>query len=287
MNEIYITAGGDERFAAAAEHLAEKGYEVYSVMNSGSTAKAIKCSLADAPAADCLILPVPVTADGIHLFAPASADPVPAEVLTRLVKADGAVFGGRIPPDIKELFLANGNSVTDYTENEEFAVRNAAATAEGAVMAAMQAQDITLSGQRILITGFGRIGKALARVLSGFGAEVTVSARRREQLAWAEIYGCRASDISALADDAGRCTLIFNTVPAPVFCRDILEKTHRDALIIDLASAPGGIDLPAAKSLGLNVMPYRGVPGKTSPRTAGIITADLIENEMRLRRKGG
>ena len=50
----------------------------------------------------------------------------------------------------------------------------------------------TINGARCLVTGFGRIGKVLAVMLRGLGADVTVSARKAQDLAWIELFGCRA-----------------------------------------------------------------------------------------------
>ena len=80
-------------------------------------------------------------------------------------------------------------TLLDYSKREEFAVRNAVPTAEGALEIAMGEYDGMIAGSRCLVTGFGRIGKVLSGMLKGMGARVTVSARKPEDLAWIEIYG--------------------------------------------------------------------------------------------------
>ena len=47
-------------------------------------------------------------------------------------------------------------------------------------------------------------------------------------------------------------------------------------VMIDLASAPGGIDIHAAKEHGLKVIWALSLPGKHSPYTAGKIIAQTI-----------
>ena len=49
----------------------------------------------------------------------------------------------------------------------------------------MEQLPITIHGARVLVVGFGRVGRALAQRLAALGAKVTVAARRYESLAWA------------------------------------------------------------------------------------------------------
>ena len=44
-------------------------------------------------------------------------------------------------------------------------------------------------GSRVLVIGYGRVGRLLAHRLKGLGARVTVSARSFRDLAWIEAYG--------------------------------------------------------------------------------------------------
>ena len=48
----------------------------------------------------------------------------------------------------------------------------------------MEMTDRTLHGSKILVLGYGRIGKSLSRMLKGIGADVSVEARKEEDLAW-------------------------------------------------------------------------------------------------------
>ena len=46
--------------------------------------------------------------------------------------------------------------------------------------------------------------------------------------------------------------------------------------IIDIASAPGGVDYEAAGALGIAAKLCLGLPGKYAPKTAGEILAEEI-----------
>ena len=62
-------------------------------------------------------------------------------------------------------------------------------TAEGAVQVAMEELPFTLHSARVLILGFGRVGKLTAHRMGALGAKVTVCAQGYADLAWAAAYG--------------------------------------------------------------------------------------------------
>ncbi len=282
MNKTFLIAGGDLRFTALAERLAENNI-VFAAGFDRNAAMSEKVRIIDGTAdmeeqADCLVLPLPVTSDGVTVHAPHSEKTIPLDILPSAVKEGGVVFGGMITPEVKKLFENKKVYVADYSAREEFAVLNAAATAEGAIQAAMEELPVTLSGRRILILGAGRIAKALIDMLSGFHTEITVAARKSSDLAWAKLYGCKAAHINALGDIIGDSEIIFNTVPAVILNEELLKKTASDCLIIDLASKPGGVEFDAAGMLGVKVLWLLSLPGKVAPVTSGEVIAETIGN---------
>lgn len=63
-------------------------------------------------------------------------------------------------------------------KREELAVLNTIATAEGAIEIAIANTNKILHGSNVLVLGFGRIGKVLARKLAGLSTKVTCAARK-------------------------------------------------------------------------------------------------------------
>lgn len=151
-------------------------------------------------------------------------------------------------------------------------------TAEGAVAIAMEELPIALFGSRCLIVGHGRIARALIRILRGMGASVTVAARSYGSLAEIEAEGCRAVRTDALKTSVKAADVVINTVPARMLTEPVLSALKHDALVIDLASRPGGVDLAAAGRLGVKTIWALSLPGKTAPITAGEIILHTIEN---------
>lgn len=77
--------------------------------------------------------------------------------------------------------------------------------------------------------------------------------------------------------------LVFNTVPSRVLSDSQLSLLQKDCLLIELASQPGGFSIERCKDLGLQVLPAPGLPGKFSPKTAGMLYAQcILEKEASL-----
>lgn len=282
MNRTFFIVGGDLRFAALADVLAENN-RVFAVGFDRTAVMSDKVRTADSivsinERADCVVLPLPVSSDGVTVSTPFSGKSISLESLSHIVKENGIVFGGLISPEVRNIFESRNIAVSDYAAREEFAVLNAVATAEGAVQVAMEELATTLSGRKILILGAGRIAKVLIGVLSGFHTQITVAARKCSDLAWAEVCGCKAVRISEMGHVLGDADIIFNTVPAVILDEEKLRLIGKNCLVIDLASKPGGLDLEAAGMLGLRTIWLLSLPGKVAPVTSGKVIADTIGN---------
>lgn len=282
--KIILIAGGDLRQKYAAAELADlPGVEVHATgftPNTWENTAVIPWDGADSDAAvyDVLVLPIPASADGIRVHAPFGSAELLLETLASYGKPGALVLGGQVRDAVRDRFERRQMIVEDYLQREELALANAVPTAEGAIQIAMEETPRTLHGERVLLVGFGRIGMALAPRLRALGMEVVVCARRCETRALAKMNGCRAVPMHCLKEEAARCGLVMNTVPALMLNRSVLEVLPSDALVIDLASRPGGTDFDAAKQCGTRVVWALSLPGKVAPMTAGGIIADTIRN---------
>lgn len=281
--KIFIVAGGDLRQLYLARRLSDFYKVIITGFDKCSDASDVLLSETDDNIADGIIFPLPVSLDGKNLNAPFSDKTLLISDFIAKLKKNSAVYGGMFSSEISDIFSV---PIYDYSEREEFSVINAEATAEGALQTALEKSDETIFKSRILITGFGRIAKALARILLVMGADVTVSARKKSDIAWAEIYGCKAADIRRLADIAGSYDIIFNTVPVLIFDKNVLDNISKKTMIIDLASKPGGTDFGYAAELGIRAVLASGLPGKLFPVTAGYTAADALINMIDERRTG-
>lgn len=278
-SKTILVAGGDLRYVYTARTLLEE----YRVCAIGFTRKflpdpeiLLSESAADGlPPCDALLLPMPVSDDGVLVNAPISRRNVPLASLLPLLKPDALVFGGKFGK-ARELFENAGFPVIDYLMSEELASCNAIPTAEGAVQILLEEMPRTIHGSRVLVLGFGRIGCRLAYILKALGADVTVAARQPADRTRAQMLGCNAVDFPQIA--AGDFDVLCNTVPQKVIHRELLAQLQPEALVLDLASKPGGVDLDAAKELGSRVVWALSLPGKTAPVTAGEIIARTVSH---------
>ena len=241
----FTVAGGDTRLHYTAEALRERGFSV-------TRAKADESE--DYTDAHLLILPVPLSRDGVHVLTSA-AKPVEIRTLAQSLPTDARVFCG-MPREAAEPFFRRGIRLYDYASREEFAVRNALPTAEGVAQILLQTLPTTVRGSHVLITGYGRTARACARLLSAMGAHVTIAARRCSSLAFADTDGS-------------------------VLTRDVLSAMRRDCPVVEIASAPDGTDMDAAAQLGVHVQAAPSLPGKVAPKTAGVILAETVLNILR------
>uniref|UniRef100_UPI003FF10EED dipicolinic acid synthetase n=1 Tax=Gemmiger formicilis TaxID=745368 RepID=UPI003FF10EED len=112
--------------------------------------------------------------------------------------------------------------------------------------------------------------------LECLNAVPTVAARSPEQRANARCAGCRAAPLTALPTLLPGFDAVINTVPAPVLPRALLQQLPGGALIIDLASLPGGTDFAAAEELGLHAEHALALPGRCAPQTTGALIAQTV-----------
>lgn len=224
-----------------------------------------------------IILPLPVTKDGRHLNAPFAEKRIILNDDFAKLFCKKIVFCPMKSALIKTSSIWDEKYIYDFTDREEFSVYNALPTAEGAIELAMKEYAATINGSKCLVAGFGRIGKVLAKMLQGLGARVYVSARKKQDLAWIKIFGYTPVDNSNL-QDSGEYDLIFNTVPAMIFNAHVLARVAQNAVVIDLASQPGGVDFDSAQRMGINTVHALSLPGKVAPHTSGEIIKNTILN---------
>lgn len=232
---------------------------------------------------DYIVLPLPVSRDGIHISAPSSGQPLTFDLISQYAAENAEVFCGGANDTVEEICRNSGLKFINYFSDEPLTLKNAMLTAEAAAGILAGCNDGSLFGSDIVVTGGGRVAVYTARLLKAFGACVTVCARSTVQRAKAELDGFTAVDINDLSAVCGKTDYIVNTVPAELFDRETFAAMKSGTVYIELASLPPEPYKSMAESRGVQYIHAPGLPGRYSPKTAGKIIAETILKHMERR----
>lgn len=279
INKSIVFLGGDKRQLFAANAFAEMGFTVYLSgfdkleSNGDLIINDIYTGIVNS---DIIVFPVTGIKDRIIPCYFSNKELRLSDELLELLK-NRIVFSGK-SQSIKN--ISKEIKIYDYLDREEFAVANALATAEGAVQVAMEEYEGLISNSRCLVTGYGRIGRILSSILSSLNAKVTVSTEKPDHFEYIIASGNKPIKTNKITG-LNNYDIVFNTVPAPIIDKKVLENSSPNVLIIDLASLPGGVDFEAAKKLNISAIHALSLPGKCSPKAAGEIITKTILNMLK------
>lgn len=282
MKNRYLVLGGDLRNVKLAGMLADDGNRVYSfgqdrsdeILDDGRIEKCTSLKTA-MEKAQVIIGPVPFSSNEDFINAPFAHDKIMIDDLMKTNK--GKIFiSGSIKDDLKKKLDEKYMEVIDIMKRDDLAILNTIATAEGTIEVAIKNTDKILQGSRVLILGFGRVGKIVANKFSKMSALVTCAARKVSDLAWIKAYGYNSLNINDMLYDLKEFDIIINTVPQTILRERELKHIDAEALLIDLASSPGGIDGKIAKSMGLNFIWALALPGRIAPSSSAKFIKDTV-----------
>ena len=288
MSTNFAIVGGDLRIIKLANMLAKDGNTVYTyglekadeLKENSNIIFCDKLSKTIGNDVEIVIGPIPFSSNGVNINAPFSNKEISIRELMHNLNAK-ILIAGSITPDVYDMANDEYTEIIDIMKREELAVLNTISTAEGTIEIAISNTNKIIHGSNILILGFGRIGKVLARKLAGLSAKVTCAARKDEDLAWIKAYGHMATNINALSDNLSKYDIIVNTVPHMILTEEKMKYVKDDCLLIDLASNPGGIDKKAAKNKNLKLIWALALPGKVAPVTTAEFIKDTIYNILK------
>lgn len=277
----FLLLGGDKRQLYLSQIIAKNGFHTtihYDNSDSSfSLEKAIKNN-------HFILFPIPFTKDEINLFSINKMEDLGIEDILILLTSRHTIFGGKIPVFVKEHAKKHGIACYDYLDMEEITIKNTIATAEGAIAEAIRFSPGCLHKSKCLVTGFGRCGKTLALKLKGIDTQVTIADRKKEKLALAGSMGFDTIPLSDLAFSIEEYKFIFNTVPAPIIKKELVQSMNPDVSIIDIASAPGGIDFEYCKQQNIRAKLCPGLPGIYASKASAQILYEAIVNYLSERR---
>ena len=282
--------GGDLRQVYLAETLAEHGIcvSVYGVCqacsHSGIQEASSLCEVLKA--AHMVAAPVPFYRNG-SIPGSASCPDFTGENLLNGMKPESILFAGAIPEEIQKQAEERRIQCIDFLQEHSVITQNTIATAEGILAEAITRSPRTLFQSHCLVLGYGTCGSTLVSYLKRLGCHVAVCEKEKVRSLRAQITADRSVCQERLPEILKEADFIFNTAPAMVLPKAMLGYVRKDCLILDLASAPGGVDYKAAEEMGIEAVLLPGIPGKYAPASLGECMAKkMIESfRQKVRRK--
>ncbi len=230
--------------------------------------------LTDLNDSNIVIAPIPFSKDGINV----TGEIIKCTDLIKSVK-DGnkTIISGAFSKEMKEIMESQNINFVDVMQSDEMANKNAIPTAEGAIAIAILNTDFVLEGANTLVLGYGKIGKKLADKLYNMGANVYCEARKESDLEAIRKKGYNEIDLKDLNGYLSQMQVIFNTIPAMILDKERLDLIEDNTIIIDLASAPGGVDFKYAKEKNKNTEWALALPAKVAPLSSAKYYKEEIE----------
>ncbi len=280
-----LFVGGDMRQIRAINRISESGIKTTVFGFDSSNVKKLSESVERLShieeiekGYDAIILPLPYTLDGETINISSEKCSINTVEFLAKIPQKSVVLAGKCDKMLIKSAKEYEIQVIDYLEREELQILNAIPTAEGAIQIAMEETPFTIHSSKCLVIGNGRIGEILSKMLDGIGADVTVASRKEKDRAKVYSNGLKSLSMSELYDAINKFDIIFNTAPSLILDTDMLTKSSRNVLIIDLASKPGGVNFDVARKMGIKVIWALSLPGKVAPDTAGDIIGKTILN---------
>jgi len=198
MDRQTILLISDMRQVCLAEILTKKGHNVrcLDIRNRETALQQLEKLKRFLDKADVLILPIPVQK--------VPEQEIFYDILNKNLEKKTLVMGGCFSTEQRELLTGRDIHFLDFMEDTVVTEENAVATAEGTIAELVEKSPYNIDEAKVLVTGYGYCGKAIAKRLGALGARVTVLARRKEARKEAKGDGFYAVDFAFGPEQWGR-----------------------------------------------------------------------------------
>ncbi|PAV28848.1 dipicolinic acid synthetase subunit A [Virgibacillus profundi] len=277
-----LLIGGDARYLEIIDKLVNEGVKVYLIgydqlsFNNPNIINS-KIDKINFKAIDAIILPVAGTDTAGEVEAIYSDNTVYlSEEMLIQTPEHCIIYTGTTNSFLNTAVKSANRKLIVLFDRDDIAIFNSIPTAEGALNLAIEETDFTIHGANVMVLGFGRVGFTVARLFDSVGANVSVAARRPSAIARIKEMGLTSVKVSEMEQEITDMAICINTIPQQILNEKVISAMDKSALIIDLASKPGGMDFAFAKKKGVKAIHALGMPGKTAPKTAGRIIGEVL-----------
>ena len=224
-----------------------------------------------------IVLPTPLSRDDKFIFSDNENFKITIDELIDCLSENNVVYAGGVKPNTAKKISEKNVKFTDCMKEESFVTYNAYLTAQGTLRILLENTSEYLPDKRILITGFGKVAKAVAQLLCSLGCDVYVAARKKLQRTEAELSLCKPICIDDINSTIYLFDFIINTVPAKIFSKYDISCMKDGAVYIELASAPFGAEYTDFEEHNKNFILGSALPGKFCEKAS----AKAIFNEIK------
>lgn len=233
---------------------------------------------------DVVIFPIPMTKDGEYIYSDESNKSIGINNILKGLTSDKLVFGGGFTDAIRLYFEEKKITYIDYLKCNDFVEYNAYLTGVGSLKHLYEVTNEDIRYKKVLVTGFGRVARYVAKSLKDAGCDVYITARNKMQKTEAECIGYKIIEFSKKNSFLYLFDYIFNTVPENIFTHD--DVNHINGLYFELASAPYGVKNISFVSREEKFISASSLPGKYLSYSAAEKIAEITFNYLKLRNGG-
>ncbi|KQL39414.1 dipicolinate synthase subunit A [Bacillus sp. FJAT-25509] len=280
--------GGDARQLEVIRKLTELDAKVtligFEQLDSGFTS-ASKELIADADFKDldAILLPVPGTNnEGVVDTIFSNEKVVLTKEILDSTPSHCTIYSGISNSYLDSIVTASNRKLVKLFERDDVAIYNSIPTVEGTIMMVIQHTEYTIHNSKVAVLGLGRTGMSVARTFHSLGAKVKVGARKSEHIARIVEMGLEAFEFKNIEEALKDVDVVINTVPVQIVTASVISRLQPHALIIDLASKPGGTDFRYAEKRGIKALLAPGLPGIVAPKTAGQIIGNVLTQLLKV-----
>jgi len=164
--------------------------------------------------------------------------------------------------------------VAVYQEPLKSELETGLGTSQSTAAAILRGLGAPLSGRRVLVIGYGNVGKGVARTLAALGACVRVTDIVAERCLAARLVGLAPVELLAGLADAELC--VTTTGVSSVLDAGLLERCRDGVRLANVSNKPDEIDLRGCERIA------RAEPARTLWRTPGGKTVELLGDGLQV-----
>lgn len=185
---------------------------------------------------------------------------------------------GNLPINQQKILCTKKIKHINVLSNQVFSMQNAILTAEGILENMIAKSPISIFKQKILILGFGRVGKATSKIFAQISLDFAVCSHNEDNFALSQVFTPHTFFAKEVLPHLHTFDVIINTIPATIFNADHLKQIKPSCLFLEIASIQSIVN---SENLQFEYLQCPALPQKFSATTAGTLLFECIEKMLK------